>query len=136
MRSSRVGASERAVAERGCTSMIDISPSMSLGPEDRDALLAPAAALFQHLDLAVEHDEHVVTRVALLEDGRARADETLLQRAREVREHLVGERAEEADLAEAIDARRLERGLRDGDARLTHGASSLTKTMRLRPGPA
>ena len=70
--------------------------------EDGDAHVAPAAAALRDLHLAVEHDVHLAGRsIALEEDRVARRHAHRLEHVGEALEHLVAQRAEEADVARA-----------------------------------
>jgi hypothetical protein len=106
-------------------------------PEDRDALGTASPAALDDLDLAVEDHEHVVPRVALLKERGSRRNAALLERAREVVEHFVGQRSEHANLTQPRDRRRRVDGRSDGKARLAaHDERSLLNTIRFRPSPA
>ena len=153
-RMRREGASARTVAERACMSMTDISPNQSVGTEDGDAHVAAAAAPLGDLHLAVEDDEHLARRARpLAEDGLARGHADRLERPREVLEHLVAQRAEEADLAQRRAGERARRAPRAADLgafgghradeytaaaarRRGSNVERLVNTMRRRPGPA
>ena len=100
MRSSRLGARVRTVAERGCTSTIDISPNQSPGPNIATCTSLPARAALEDLELATDHDEHLACRIALGDDARADWDLLRRQLAREQLERSFVEATEEANLAE------------------------------------